>query len=102
MRNLWETLRSLDIFGAPVGLTYKGADTFKTMIGGCFSLTTIIVIFVSATVLLVDHFQNEDDDQIISSIFKPYNTEVRDGDDSYFTLSTQDQVVAGNLIYGVE
>ena len=38
-----ERIRNCDIFGAQVGLTYKGDNEFKTTCGGA---VTIILIFI--------------------------------------------------------
>ena len=37
-------LRSIDLFGAPVSLIYKGESTFTTRVGGFCSLLWIIIV----------------------------------------------------------
>ena len=40
-------LRSLDLFGTPVSLVYKGKPTFQTRVGGCFSVVFAVVMLTS-------------------------------------------------------
>ena len=42
------TIKSCDMFGLPVSLTYRGESRFKTAIGGCTSLIIILVAFFGA------------------------------------------------------
>ena len=39
-----ETVRSIDLFGVPVSLVYKGEKEFKTRFGGCISILFIVFI----------------------------------------------------------
>ena len=39
-----DRIRALDIFGKPIGLTYKDSPKFKTRIGGSVCLLIIIVM----------------------------------------------------------
>ena len=41
-------LRSIDAFGAPIGVNYKGNDTYQTKLGGVVSLVTFVVILFYA------------------------------------------------------
>ena len=37
-------LRSVDMLGVPVSLLYKGEPTFKTRVGGIFSILWVIIV----------------------------------------------------------
>ena len=53
-----EALRSLDIFGASIGLNYKGANTFSTKIGGLFTLLLYTLIMSLAVEDFIVLFSN--------------------------------------------
>ena len=46
-----DRIRALDIFGKPIGLTYKDSHKFKTRIGGSVCL---LIIIVMGSLLLTD------------------------------------------------
>ena len=50
-----ERIRVLDIFGAQVGLTYKGSVKFKTRVGGAICLIIIIVMGQCIIIFLFFH-----------------------------------------------
>ena len=54
LEKLKELIRSRDLFGKPVQLTYKGKSAFNTVCGGCVSLLLILVILVGACYQLVN------------------------------------------------
>jgi hypothetical protein len=37
-------LKSLDVFGAPIGVNYKGNSTYQTKLGGIFSILAFILV----------------------------------------------------------
>ena len=41
-------LKRNDAFGAPVGVNYKGNDTYQTKLGGCFTLISFILVVIYA------------------------------------------------------
>ena len=45
-RRLDRAIRSLDIFGEPVGVNFKGKDTYNTKVGSLFSLAVFTVVCV--------------------------------------------------------
>ena len=47
-------LRSLDAFGAPIRVNFKGEDTFKTRLGGLLSIFTftLLLMYVVREMLL--------------------------------------------------
>lgn len=49
-------IKSIDMFGQPIALTFKGEDTFKNKCGGCVSLFIIILMlfcFMIKTIFFV-------------------------------------------------
>lgn len=43
-----DKLRRIDIFGLRVSLTYKGKDTYRTRVGGCFTLLLALFVLLYA------------------------------------------------------
>lgn len=43
-------LRKLDLFGAPVGVTFKGESEYKTKIGG--TVTLLLILLIGSSVFL--------------------------------------------------
>ena len=39
-------MKSMDIFGGSLGITYGGDDNYKTKCGGCFTCVYILLIIV--------------------------------------------------------
>jgi len=63
---LW---RSLDIYGHPVGVTYKGKDTYQTKLGALFSFFTyILVIFYAAEKMLLLIGKSQPDRSIVTEV----------------------------------
>ena len=44
MGKFLDHIRDIDLFGAPVQLSYRGNRKFRTVCGGCVTLTLILVI----------------------------------------------------------
>lgn len=58
MGNVSEFIRSLDSFGEPVGLNYKGESSFKTFYGAFLTLivrVVIVIVTLQSLLELVDH-----------------------------------------------
>ena len=47
--SFYNFLKSLDIFGNPVSLNYRGETSFKTGIGAFFSIAITVLLFVYAS-----------------------------------------------------
>ena len=64
-------LEKFDIFGAPIGITFKGKDTFKTPIGGIMSICSVTLILVALvfelSILFSGKFSKDTSQTIISS-----------------------------------
>ena len=39
-------MRSLDIYGHPINLTYKEHDTYKSVLGGAFTIISRLIVFI--------------------------------------------------------
>ena len=53
-----ERVREFDIFGTPVGVTYKGQASYQTGLGGCVTITLLVIfggnLLSSVIALLAD------------------------------------------------
>lgn len=52
-----DVLKSIDIYGTPITLTYKGQGTFKTFVGGIFTLITLVIVmsyFLSSITSIIE------------------------------------------------
>ena len=65
-----------DVYGHPVGVHYKGSDTYKTRLGAFCTLATYALIFFNLTVLIVA-FMNESkrDEKFLESLFDRFKSE---------------------------
>lgn len=62
-----EALRALDIFGAPIGLNYKGENTFSTKIGGLFTLILYVLLVSLAATEIINLITHDTSQQVISA-----------------------------------
>ena len=51
-----ERIRSYDVFGSPVGLTYKGDSSFKTVLGGIICILASAIILSAALEQFIEVF----------------------------------------------
>ena len=47
-----EKFQSLDIFGHPIGVNYKGSPTFQTKMGAFFTMAVYSVILINLAMLI--------------------------------------------------
>ena len=62
-----ETFKSIDIFGHPISVNYRGEDTFKTRLGACFTLIVyLLMIFnlVQLSIAYVDGSNQEEKNRV--------------------------------------
>lgn len=73
MGNFLNFFVSFDIFGHPVGVNYKGEDTFKTRVGAFCTLAMYVVTFVSL-IAMITAFNNNSkmETSTQQSQFDPY------------------------------
>ena len=55
---LTEFLKSQDLFGTPVQLTYKGERGFKSAVGGCCSIMLVLIAIALFTIYSLDFYHN--------------------------------------------
>ena len=67
-----EALRGLDIFGAQIGLNYKGANTFSTKIGGACTLLLYVLLVSLAVDSLQSFFSGDTVQRQIDTVFTEY------------------------------
>ena len=46
--------RSLDIYGHPIGVKYKGDTSYKTLLGSLFSLCTTSILLFFAVARMIE------------------------------------------------
>ena len=86
-----------DVFGSPIGVHYKGGDTFKTGLGSFFTLVAFIFVTINMVTLLIEFKsgakQDEKTETTREDIFfsEPINFKENDFD---FTLWTTPPIPA--------
>ena len=56
-----------DVYGHPVGINYRGSDSFKTKMGAFCTLTTLIVVLLNTTTLVTAFFDGSRQDEKVST-----------------------------------
>ena len=64
-----KTLKSIDIFGHPVGVLYKGQSEHKTLLGSLLSLVKIVAVMIFAVKNLIDTTSHNNQDETERRIF---------------------------------
>lgn len=73
MGKLQDIIISFDIFGHPVGVNYRGEDTFKTRFGAFCTLAVYILTVVNLTTLIKAYTnQSKLEKSTQASIFDPF------------------------------
>ena len=71
-----ETIVDQDIYGHPVGVHYKGSDTYKTKLGAFCTLGTYAMIFFNLTVLIIAFNDgSKRDEKFLESIFDRFTSD---------------------------
>ena len=52
-KRLYKFLINQDVLGTPIGVHYKGQDSFKTGLGALCTLATYVLILVNSAQLLI-------------------------------------------------
>ena len=58
LRDVGSKLTSIDLFGHPIGVHYKGSGNFRTILGSICSVVTLVLIAIntlSISTKFVDH-----------------------------------------------
>ena len=42
-----DAIVSGDIYGHPIGVNYKGSDTYRTKLGALFTITAYVLVFLN-------------------------------------------------------
>lgn len=87
-QKLGKFLKSLDIFGYPIGVHYKGSDTYQTRLGAvCTFLAYVLMAFNSFTMTteFLNHTFQEEKQQ--SMLVDSYKTPVYSFEDHNFEIS---------------
>ena len=54
---------ALDIFGHPIGVNYKGNDTYQTRLGAFFTLATYTFMLINLGTLITAFFNGSNQDE---------------------------------------
>ena len=54
--SLTDYLVGKDVYGHPVGINYRGSDSFQTKMGACCTLATLIMVIVNLSTLVTVFF----------------------------------------------
>ena len=65
--NLVDFMVSKDIYGHPVGINYRGSDSYQTKMGALCTLATLIVVFVNSSNLVTAFFDGSRQDEKVST-----------------------------------
>ena len=52
MRNAMRSLSGLDLYAHPVGVNYRGSETYGTILGSVCSLLTLVLVCINAAKLI--------------------------------------------------
>ena len=53
-------LKSIDIYGHPIGVLYKGSTTYQTLFGSIFTLLTTATVLIFASSKMTEIIQHTD------------------------------------------
>ena len=56
-----------DIYGHPVGINYRGSDSFQTKMGALCTLATLIMVIANTTTLVRAFFDGSKQDEKVST-----------------------------------
>lgn len=74
--DIGEKLVDQDVYGHPVGVHYKGSDTYKTRLGAFCTLATYVLVFFNFTVLIVAFMdESRRDEKYLESLFDKFKSE---------------------------
>ena len=61
-------LKSIDIYGHPISVLYRGEKTHNTLLGSVFSILTTAVVLFFALDRLIKMLSYENQDEIVRSV----------------------------------
>ena len=67
-----ERIRQFDIFGASIGVTFKGEPTYKTCLGGTVSLMLFILFGGNFIFAVINSIINPEFDTVVNTKYTPY------------------------------
>ena len=65
---LGNLLKTIDIYGHPIGMTYKGSGSFSTRLGGVLSLMTFILICINTKELILSFSDHSNQKEKVYSL----------------------------------
>ena len=66
----------LDIFGKPIGVSYKGSNTYQTRIGAFCTLISYVIMGMNLSMLIFDFYDHSNQSENINDIrIDPWSTD---------------------------
>ena len=78
MQKVKKSLKSIDIFGKSVGLTYDGEATFQTLCGGLTTLLAFLIVGATAINSIFELINSQNYSMTEKSTIKPYTDQLFD------------------------
>lgn len=88
-----DCISQFDIFGAHVGVTYGGNDTYKTKLGGCSTLLLLLIFGSNMILSVVNVIISDTYSHKSTTKFTQYYEQTEP-----WSMSTQRQTLAGNIV----
>ena len=63
MKRFSAALKSIDIYGHPIGVHYKGNSTYQTKLGSFVTLMSFVIVTVYAVIIAIDLHTGESQDE---------------------------------------
>ena len=97
MHTLAKKIRSLDLFGAQIRLTFKGTDSYNTAVGGCITLLLALLVLGNAGLSVYEFITHRSFSKIENKTYNEYSSNINEP----WAMETKDQTMAGqiSLIY---
>ena len=61
-------LRSIDIYGHPIGVLYKGNTSYNSLVGSVFTLITTVIVLAYSVAILAETIAHTNQEQTSRSI----------------------------------
>ena len=95
-KHVLKQLRKIDIFGYPITLKFRGKDTFRTAVGGIFTLA-IVLGLLSYFIIMLKQMVTNEYSQVYNSVKKIGNIAI--DKTINFNLTTSNFDIALNFDY---
>jgi len=88
-----DRISQFDIFGAHVGVTYGGKETYKTKLGGCSTLLLLLIFGSNMILSVINVIVSDTYSHKSTTQFTQYYEQTEP-----WKMSTWSQTLAGNIV----